>query len=164
VSRITKPVDSRAALSPSVGHIGRKKWLYPVLFAIQTVGAVLLCGQVLPIYRRVLANPTAHESDATLLALGAGVLIQLGYWICYRIRPVLPRFFNVALGHTVLFLAKLIFILPSAIFSFLFIAKTLEAEMPVSRYLVILFGLFSLFCYVRELERLGNHLLSRPKE
>ncbi len=82
----------------------------------------------------------------------------------YRIRPAPPRFVNVGLGHIVLFLARLIFLLPTAIFSFLFIAKTVDVQMPPLRYVVILFGLFSLFCYVRELERFGIRLLGKQEE
>jgi cobalamin biosynthesis protein CobD/CbiB len=133
--------------------------LYLFLLAVQTVGAVLFCGQVLPIYRRALANPRTYGSETTLLAVAGAVLIQLGYWTSYRLRPVLPLFTNVVLGHVLLFAARLLFVLATSVFSFLFIAKTMEAEMPI----LLLLGLFSLFCYVRELERLGNHLLRKPQ-
>lgn len=125
---------------------------------------MLLAWQVLPIYRKALADPTAYDSETTVSALGASALIQLGYWIRYRIRPAPPRLVNVGLGHFVLFLARLIFLLPTAVFSFLFIAKTVDTQMPASRYVVILIGLFSLFCYVRELERFGIRLLGKPEE
>jgi hypothetical protein len=134
------------------------------LFTVQTAGAVLLAWQVLPIYRRAVADPSAYDSETTVSALGASVLIQFGYWMRYRIRPTPPPFVNVVLGHIVLFLARLIFVLPTTVFSFLFIAKTVAAQMPISRYLVILVGLFSLFCYVRELERLGIILLGGPEK
>jgi hypothetical protein len=162
MSRAAKPLDFQVPVSRPLGR--HRRGLYAFLFAIQTVGAVLLCSEILPIYRKVLADPTAPKSGRTFLALGAGVLIQLGYWICYRIRPVLPRLVNVPLGHIVLFVSRLIFVLPTAIFSFLFVARTLEAPIPISRYLAIAFGLFSLFCYVRELEWLGTHLLGKTQQ
>ena len=67
-----------------------------------------------------------------------------------------PQFQNALLGHAILFLARMVYVLPTAIFGFVFIAQRPEFEIPVFRRLVLLLGLFSLFCYVRELERLGR--------
>jgi hypothetical protein len=160
---MTKSRDSYVALSSTAKH-GGGKWLYPLLLTVQTGGAVLLCWQVLPTYRNALANPTGYDSQTTVSSLGAGMLIQVAYWIRYRLRPPPPGVVNVALGHVVLFLSRLIFLVPSTVFSFLFISKTLQAQLPIRRYVVILFGLFSLFCYVRELERLGTRLLGTPEK
>jgi hypothetical protein len=49
-----------------------------------------------------------------------------GYWIPHRVGPSTPRFVNIFLGHVVLFLARLIFLLPVALFSFMFINNKLE--------------------------------------
>jgi hypothetical protein len=154
---MTKPQDDRGTASPAANATG-SEWFYPLLFALQTAGAALLFWQVLPIYRQALANSNIYDSS-TIVSLVGGVLIQFGYWINYRTRPPQPRLCNAVAGHILLFAARLTFLLPSAIFSFLFITKALQ--MPVARYLAIVFGLFSLFCYVRELERLGNRLLGQ---
>ena len=66
------------------------------------------------------------------------------------------RLLGQAPGHAILFLARLGFVLPTSIFGFVFVAQRPEFEIPVYQCLVILLGLFSLFCYVRELERLGR--------
>ena len=50
----------------------------------------------------------------------------------------------------------MIYVLPTAIFGFVFVAQRPEFDIPVFRCLVLLLGLFSLYCYVRELERLGR--------
>jgi hypothetical protein len=86
-------------------------------------------------------------------------LMQICYWVSYRVRPPLPQFQNALLGHAILFLARMVYVLPTAIFGFVFIAQRSEFEIPVFRRLVLLLGLFSLFCYVRELERLGRVLI-----
>jgi hypothetical protein len=52
------------------------------------------------------------------------------------------------------------FVLPTSVFGFVFVAQKLEFEIPVFQYLVLLLGLFSLYCYVRELERLGQNLIT----
>ena len=139
-------------------------WLYWLLLALQTAGTVLLYWEGLPIYRNIMIQPRAYDAETTATALGASASIQVAYWIGYRIRPEPPRFVSVSLGHIVLFLSKLILVLPSAVFSFLFIAKDLEASIPISKYVFILFALFSLFCYGLELERLAARLLGHKGE
>jgi hypothetical protein len=135
-------------------------WLYALLLFLETLGAVLLYKEGLPIYRKTLANPASYDPETTAVALGGAVLIQIAYWTRYRIRVGPPRVANVVLSQIVLFVARLAFTFPTAIFSFLFIAKAVELRMPASKYAFILFALFSLFCYVRELENLGGALAS----
>ena len=135
-------------------------WLYEFLLACETFGAVLLFREGLPIYRKTLADPGSFDHKTTGIALAGAVLIQIAYWTRYRIGARPPRAANVVVAHIVLFLSRLVFILPSAIFSYLFIAKAVIAEIPATKYAFIIFGLFSLFCYVRELENLGAALAS----
>ena len=89
-------------------------------------------------------------------SLSSIALMQIAYWVSYHVRPPLPQFKNALLGHVVLFLARMGFVLPTSVFGFVFVARRPEFEIPVFQYLVLLLGLFSLFCYVRELERLGR--------
>jgi hypothetical protein len=86
--------------------------------------------------------------------------MQLAYWISHQVRPPLPQFTNALIGHALLFLARIGFVLPTSVFGIVFVARRLEFEISVFNYLVILFGLFSLFCYVRELERLGRAVIA----
>ena len=137
----------------------QRKWLYPLLLALETAGAFLLYREGLPLYRELLANPAAYNAETTGVALGGAVLIQCTYWTRYRIRLDPPRLANAVLAHVVLFVSRLIFILPTAIFSFLFISKSFEIRLPASKYAFLFFALFSLFCYVSELERLAQRML-----
>ena len=50
--------------------------------------------------------------------------------------------------------------LPTSVFDFVLVAQRPEFEIPIFKYLVILLGLFSLYCYVRDLERLGRVLIA----
>ena len=56
------------------------------------------------------------------------------------------------------------FVLPTSVFGFVFVAQRPEFEISAFEYLVILLGLFSLYCYVRELERLGRAFIAREKD
>ena len=82
--------------------------------------------------------------------------MQVSYWVSHRVGPPPPRFKNALLGHAILFLARMVFVLPTSIFGFVFVAHRPEFDIPVFKCLILLLGLFSLFCYVRELERLGR--------
>jgi hypothetical protein len=154
-------IDSSAPSSWAKRGSGR---LYLLLLAFETAGAVLLYTEGLPIYRKTLADPASYDPETTAVALAGAVLIQVAYWTRYRIRVAPPRVGNVMLSHIVLFVARLAFTLPTAIFSFLFILKAVEVRMPVSKYAFIIFALFSLFCYVRELENLGTVLASASSQ
>jgi hypothetical protein len=131
-----------------------------ILLAFETTGAILLYREGLPIYRKTLADPASYDPETTAVALGGALLIQIAYWTQRRLRLEPPRVANTVLAHIVLFVARMIFTVPTTIFSFLFIAKAVEIQMPASKYAFILFALFSIFCYVRELESLGAALAS----
>jgi hypothetical protein len=119
----------------------------------------------LPLYREVASDPTAYSPRAATWgwSLPAIALIQVGYWIPHSIGLATPRVVNVVLGHVVLFLSRLIFLLPVALFSFVFINNKLENKMPFLRYVLLLVGLFSLFCYSLDLRRYGTAMLGPVK-
>jgi hypothetical protein len=153
--------SSSGMVSPPAPAQGvRGRWGYFALFGMQTIGAVVLFWTGLLVYREVLADPTKHETHpwAMVGSLSSIALMQIAYWVSYRVRPPLPQFQNALLGHAILFLARMVYVLPTAIFGFVFIAQRPEFDIPVFRCLILLLGLFSLFCYVRELERLGRVL------
>jgi hypothetical protein len=140
------------------------RWLYPVLLALQTSGAVLAYWKGLPLYREAVNDPAIYEArtDTRVWSLCAIVLIQAGFWICYRVRPALPRFVRPVLGQVVQFLALLVFTLATSVFGFVFLMQKLATRMPAVGYVLTLMLLFSLFCYRQELQRLGKHL-ARPR-
>lgn len=135
--------------------------LYLLLFGLQTIGALIIIGNALPLYRYGVANPAAHEARIEVLIWGsiAVVLMQAGFWIRHRLQPPLPRFQNALVGHVIMFLGRMSFLLPTAIFAFVFIVQRPEFHLPISRYLLILAGLFACFCYTQEVERLAKNLI-----
>ena len=158
-ARTTGPSDSFGS-DTARAQSGRGPWSYFALFGLQTIGAVVLIWTGLLVYRQVLADPSSHERQpwAIVGSLSSIALMQIAYWVSYRVRPPLPLLQNALLGHAILFLARMVYVLPTAIFGFVFIAQRPEFDIPVFECLVLLLGLFALFCYVRELERLGRVL------
>ena len=142
------------------------RWVYLLLLTMQTVGAVVLYWKGLPLYRHLVGSPTSFETRKSILewALFAIALIQVGYWTRYWIRPALPLFVSVVLGHVILFLSRMSFIVATSVFSFVFISKRLENQMSAVHYGLTIAGLFSLFCYMQELQGLGNALQAGQKK
>jgi hypothetical protein len=144
----------------------RSRWLHFSLFAMETIGTVILYWKGVPLYRELSADPTAYgkQEEVRYWSLLAIALIQVGYWFRYRIDPVVPDLISASLGHIVLLLSRLVFTLATAVFSFVFISQKLASEMPALRYVLTVAGLFSLFLYSQELQRLGNALMRREKK
>jgi hypothetical protein len=96
------------------------------------------------------------------MALPSISLMQAGYWIGFRIRPPPPQRVNPVLGHIVLFLGWFGFVFASGVFTFAFLVPNPGFSMPIGRYAVTILGIFSIFCFVMELENLGRALLRPP--
>jgi len=152
--------DSTTGLERKAGA----RWLYPLLLALQTSGVIVMYWESLPVLRELIQDLAVLAIPETpLWSLAAVVLIQVGYWIDYRLRPTRPTRVNPLLGHVVLFVARLVFLLGSAAFSLLFIVNAPSTHIPVFRYLLLVAMLFSLFCYTLELERLGKTFMGVNK-
>jgi len=144
----------------------RSRWLYPLLLATQTVGVVIIYWHGLPLFRQLVADPNSYEArmETRIWLLVATLLIQIGFWLRFRVRPAMPQFVMPLLGLLAKFWAQLSFIPATASFSFVFIIKRLESALSISAYVVTLAALFSLFCYRVELQRLGNALIGEEKK
>jgi ABC-type sugar transport system permease subunit len=142
------PFSSGSALAQRA----RGRWRYFSLFGLQTIGAAMVYWTGLSSYRQILADPASRETHpwTFVWSLSGIALMQIAYWVSHHASLPLPKFRNVLLGHVILFLARMGFVLPTSVFGFVFLAQRSEFDIPVFRCLVILLGLFSLYCYVRE--------------
>ena len=138
---------------------------YFFFFTLQTIGAGILFLYAIPLYRQVLADPGGHvvRNERLIWSLSSIGLMQTGYWLRRRFDSPLPRFRNALIGHLILFIGRLSFIFSSAVFGFAFLARRPELQIPFLRYVILILGLFALFCYVLELERLGA-AIGDPKD
>ncbi|MGA9856080.1 MAG: hypothetical protein WBR29_12470 [Gammaproteobacteria bacterium] len=136
---------------------------YYLLFVMQTIGAIVFYWICIPLYRRLMLEPSRQEGKEILLwSLLAIVLMQATYWFRYRMVPELPRILpSAAFGHVVLFLGQLVFNVAIIFFSFAFIAYPPELQRPLFNYAVTIVGIFSLYCYSLELERLGKAFMGK---
>src|SRR5947199_174127 len=87
------------------------------------------------------------------LAVAVVALIQVGYWRCFRLKSVMARVSSPFWGHVLLFAARLVFLLPSAYYTFTFIYYRMADRVPMTRRLMLFPVLFSLFCYMLQVQR-----------
>jgi hypothetical protein len=156
---MTGPLDPMAASGRAAQSRGGLRYFF--LFAMQTIGAVVLFLYGVPLFRQVLLGPGSHvpRRENLVWSLSAIALIQTGYWIGRRLRPPPPQFHNTFVGHIILFVARMSFVLATSVFGFVFLVRRPEFQIPTSRYVVLVIGLFALFCYTQELEHLGRALI-----
>ena len=144
----------------------KKSRRYLFLFGLQTLGAVVLFGHVLPLYRYAVAHSAAYEAhdvDVLIWPSAASFLMQVGFWTRYHLHLPFPQFRNALIGYVIWFLSRLSFLLWTAVFGFVFINPRPEFHLPVDRHLLMLAWLFSFFCYTQEVENLAKSLISPAK-
>ena len=142
----------------------KSEWRYASWLILEIVGAVLLIFNGLPIYRKMLyeANSEIQNYGTLIWAFVATAMIQIGYWVRYYGKTPILHLDNAFVGHLVLFISRLSFLFATSAFGYIFITGNVNFEISWLRYLVFTLGIFSLFCFVRELEKLGNAMLSGP--
>lgn len=135
-------------------------WIYPLLLAGQSTGAVMVLANGVPIYRRIVGDSSRLAPHPGILwwAVAAVVLIQVSYWLRVRLKPSLPPGGYPIFGHLAQFAARLSFVFASSTFSVVFVARFDQLSLPPHRIAMVLLLLFSMFCWTLELERLARAL------
>jgi hypothetical protein len=130
-------------------------WL---LFATESLGALIILWFGVPIYRRLFMGVTNEQAGASVFfwaSIGVTV-IQVSYWIRLRCFPP-PRFSRqLVLGHAIQFLGRLSFVFIGGMFGVVFFTRFQQLEFSIWKVSVLLAVLFSMFCYALDLDRLGK--------
>ena len=141
--------------------------LYPLLLAVQIIGAIFLITTVLPDFRQLALYPGEQlpylrgDDFALIVAL---VIMQVAYWVRLQRIPIPYLGSSIILSHMLLFLGRLSFIFGGALFAVVFFRHVPELDhradalLMVRRGLLLIGMLFALFCFTLELERLGTAL------
>ena len=150
--------DHPASFDPAVGYDGPPLITYIVAFLIEIAGIVLILWDGVPLFRHLIRfERIVTPVDASIM-LTAIVLIQVTYWTCLRHDPPfgLPR--QQFAGHVVLLLSRLIFIFASGVFSLVVYRYPEMFEFSLYKTGMLVAVLFTVFCFSRHLERIGNLL------
>ena|SRR5690349_12711330 len=134
--------------------------IYVLCFAIEVAGMVLILWDGVPIFRNIVQFQQAVTRDDETILLIAVLCIQLTYWKWLRREPPFDLPVLPLAGHVVLFIARLSFIFASSVFSFVVYRASNMFEFTFVRSFLGLMVLFSVFCFMRHVEKVGNMMLS----
>lgn len=133
---------------------------YWLLLVVQSAGAAPMISVGAPFYLQILTR-TEHQRSLSLLILAYACVIasQVAYWAGYGRFPARGLGGQVFLGHMLIFASRLCFVLVSSTFCVAYIVRAGDLNVRPSGLALLTFTLFALFCYARELERIGAALL-----
>lgn len=136
---------------------------YGVSFAAELFAMSLILWDGVPIFRSLVnfRGGATLRDDAILVF--ATLIIQFTYWHTLRRAPPFRLPEQPVIGHIILFLSRLSFIFVSAVFSFVVYRYWDIFEVSPYRFSLMIFILFSVFCFSRHLEMIGTLLNSGHK-
>lgn len=137
---------------------------FGLLLTVQTVAVALLLWGAMPIYRTIMAAPGQQLHDlptSPVVIVIALVAFHAAYWYRLRRVPIVLRRRSLLMAHLVIFAGRLSFIFGGSLFALVVfrhfpdLAEIADPFRLISRSLVMLVILFSLYCYTLELERVS---------
>ena len=122
------------------------------------MGLVLWIG--LPIYRHLMTLEQVTTTTDQAMMWIAVAAIQFSYWYALR-HPApfrVPK--QVFVAHVVLFLSRLSFVFASSLFALVAYRYSDAFVFYPSKVLLFVAVIFSVFCFSRHLDAVGNRLLT----
>ena len=148
----------RPSIDSADEHDGSPLIAYAVCFLIEIAGMALILWDGVPLFQHLIRfERTVTAFDINIMSI-AVILIQVTYWASLRHDPPfdLPR--QQFIGHVFLLLSRLIFIFAAGVFSLVVYRYPEMFEFSLSKMSLLIAVLFSVFCFSRHLERIGNLL------
>ncbi|MCG3204621.1 MAG: hypothetical protein KCHDKBKB_01336 [Elusimicrobia bacterium] len=133
---------------------------YWISFGLQSLGTLIVLWRGVPFYRSFLSGELDPGSKNLLWSILVILLIQPAYWWARKRapNPGAKSQGKTVLGHTILFLSRLIFVFIGSLFTAVFYMDMADIHLS-GRIILLIAILFSTFCYTLELERLGKLLI-----
>jgi hypothetical protein len=149
---------------PNVSDPPASPLRFRLLMTAETAAIAALLWGSAPIYRAILAAPGQQLADipsSPFLIIAGLVVFHAAYWHRLRQVPVAIGGRSLLLSHLVVFTGRLCFVFGGSMFALVAfrhvpeMGQIVDPLRLISRSLAMLAVLFSLFCYVLELERIG---------
>lgn len=134
--------------------------IYVIFFVVEIAGMIMILWDGIPIFRQLIKFQQITTGRDEIILLTAVVLIQYTYWKRLRHDPPFDLPQQQLVAHLVLFASRLSFIFASAIFSFAVYRYSDVFELHLIRSILMMAVLFSVFCFTRHLEKIGNLMLT----
>ncbi|PNG27151.1 hypothetical protein CR492_04600 [Methylocella silvestris] len=139
--------------------------VYLGLLAVQTAAATFMVWVAFPLFQQVIARPGELQEAGLrdqVAIISATLVLHCAYWSRYRWIAVQAPIHSAFVGHVIQFAGRASFFFGGAVFSAIFFRHLPELDaLPAPgqaaiKGLILMWGLFSLFCYSLELDRLGK--------
>jgi hypothetical protein len=141
----------------------KSKTGYVSYSVLELAGMALILWDGLPIYRHLFVMERIGTDEDKAIMLVAAIAVQVGYWRTFGFIPPFDIPKRVFLGHVLLFLSRLSFIFASSLFALVFYRHPDLLSFNPLNLLLFVGVLFSVFCFTRHLEAVGNLLLKGSK-
>jgi len=139
--------------------LNQRYWL---LLTLESAGELIILWHGIPPYRRLLFGQAFDTgrlpTNLIVWFIIGATLIQIGYWANRSLELEIGSRRHVVLGHFVLFFGRLNFIFLSGVFATAFFVRFDVVAFSIFGTTVVFAALFSVYCFTRELERLGRAL------
>jgi hypothetical protein len=135
---------------------------YLLFLALEVAGMALILWDGLPIYRHLFVLERVATTEDQAIMFVAVTAIQVSYWHTLRHDPPFKFSRRPFLAHVLLFLSRLSFVFASSLFALVaYRYSSMLSFKPLNLSLFITI-LFSVFCFTRHLETVGNLMLKGP--
>jgi hypothetical protein len=133
------------------------KVLFWFAVTAQVAGSQIILLRALPIYQRLITGGKGGSGTRDFaVSFAAVAIMQIGFWMAFRIQRRLRFRRMVLLGQVLLFVGEASFVFVSALATVIFFERWSEVEFSLWRLIVFLTILFAVFCYKTQLESLGH--------
>ena len=148
----------------------RDRILFWCCIAAEGAGSQIILWKGIPIYRRLLSDGAQGGGTADFVwAVVAVLLMQVGHWLAFRLRPRLQFRRNVVLGHVLNYIGELSLFFANALAVVILFDRMGELHLTVWKVIILMAILFAVCCYKHQLAALGDLMIESelktvPKE
>lgn len=133
--------------------------LFWCLVIAQTAGSQVIIWTAVPVYRQLLSHDVRGAGVVELgIVLAAVVVMQVAYWLNYRVQPRLEFRQSTLAGHLLQCLGEISYFFPHAFAAVVIFDRLGELEFRPGRILALAGMLFAMFCYKKQLDTLGEEI------
>ena len=140
----------------------KKATRYIFFFAMEVGGMALILWDGLPIYRHLFVLERVATTEDKAIMVLAVLAIQFSYWHTLRHPPPFALSRRPLLAHVLLFLSRLSFVFASSLFALVAYRYSSMLDFNLLNLALFVAVLFSVFCFTRHLEAIGNLMLKGP--
>ena len=131
---------------------------------MEAAGSQIILWKGIPVYRRLLSGGTQGGTGDFVWAIVAVVLMQVGHWLAFRLKPRLQFRRNVLLGHVLLWIAELSLFFANALAVVILIDRFTDLQFVLWKVIVLLAILFAICCYKHQLAGIGDLMIESEFE